>query len=276
MDFGRSRAARSAMWEPIKPAPPVMRMRLPFIGENLFDFFGFLGRAPAQEARRNSCHDCESRHIGRYDRARADNCALANRDTRQDDRIGAYVGPCLDPDRFDLQVGLDDGDVVRNARMGRTQQFGARTPADMVAQEKIAGIQKRLRPDPHVVADRAMPVEAALYAGLRADEDSLADAEGFGMAERGAGTDPQARATPPGERAPDGAAHECVDGSVTRAETAVKLDQAVARIGLPEKGIETRLEIQVARCGLPAMHGLHDASMRLSLNGHRLPAPWRQ
>src|SRR5690606_16657219 len=92
----------------------------------------------------------------------------------------------------------------------------------------------------------------------------------------GAGTDPQARATSPGERAPDGAAHECVDGSVTRAEAPVKLDQAFARIGLPEKGIKTRLEIQVARCGLPAMHGLHDASMRLSLNGHRRPAPWRQ
>ena len=136
--------------------------------------------------------------VGGHDRAGADDRALADRDAREDGRIGADVGPRADAHRLDLEVGLHDRHVDRHAGVGRAEHLRARAPADVVLEHQVARVEVGLRADPHVVADHARAVEAALDVGLRADEDAVADLEGLEVLEADAAADlqpcPQRRA----------------------------------------------------------------------------------
>ena len=78
--------------------------------------------------------------------------------------------------------------------MSRAEDLGARTPPYVIFEHQIAGIEVRLRPDPHMTADDAPPVETTLNVRLSADKDAVADFKGFEVLEPGAGCRPEAAA----------------------------------------------------------------------------------
>ena len=90
------------------------------------------------------------------DRAGADDGALADRDARQDRRRSMPMS---------AQAPMRTGSISRSVSMigtstgiagvRRAEHLGARSPADVLLDDQVAGVEIRLRADPDVVADDA-------------------------------------------------------------------------------------------------------------------------
>src|SRR5262245_12918547 len=113
----------------------------------------------------------------RDNRAGANNGAAADRHARKNRGIRTNIRPSANTDRLDLEIGLHDWQVDRDAGMSRAQHFCPGAPANVVLEGQIAGVEVRLRANPNVIADDCRPVVASLNVGLRADEDTVADLE---------------------------------------------------------------------------------------------------
>src|SRR5262249_39519538 len=148
--------------------------------------------APAQEARRHAGDHGEIGHVLGDHRARAYQAAAADRDARQQDGAGADIGPSADAHRPNLLIGGDNGSAAWQAGVHGAQDFGARPPAHLVANDQVTGIEIALRPNPHPIANDALAVEPALEIGLRANEDPIADLEPFQVLEARAAADAHA------------------------------------------------------------------------------------
>src|SRR5437660_5452687 len=240
-----SRTSRSAMWEPTRPAPPVMRHRLPRIG--------FL--PVPQHAGRPARHYGKVRHVGRHHGPRAHDRALAHRHAGQEHGVRADVGPAPHDHRLDAEVGLDDRDVARGPRVLGAEHLRARAPAHVVLEHEVARVHVRLRSDPHVVADPAGAIEPALDVRLGADEDAGADLERLQVLEADAGPDAHPVAEPPAGGPPDGAPHHRVELAVARREARVQVEQAEQVVAGPQAGREPDLELGVRHRLAPAVDG---------------------
>ena len=121
------------------------------------------------------------RHVARDDGARADDAAAPERHARQDHGVRRRCRPSRRSDRRDHEVGRDDRQVGGLAGMGRTEQPGAGSPADMSPITRSRASRKACGPI-HVPAPITQrPVEAALQHRLLADNDPVADLEGLRM-----------------------------------------------------------------------------------------------
>ena len=103
----------SAMWEPMSPAPPVMRTRLPCSSILFTDplLLWIEALPPAQETGRYTGHDCKGLYIPDDHRPGPDNAAVAHRHAGKQGAVGGNISLCSDADRTHLEVGLDDGHV---------------------------------------------------------------------------------------------------------------------------------------------------------------------
>src|SRR5215472_9056826 len=257
-----SRTSRSAMCDPTRPAPPVMRQRLPRMsvlptpplhpppplelpggqgGQVVF----FLFLSEPQHACRHARRDGKVRHVGRHDGTRANDGALTHGHTGQDHRAGADVRSTPHDHRLDAEVGLDDRHVPGRARVLRAEHLRARAPAHVVLEHEVARVEVRLRADPHVVADPAGAVEPALDVRLGADEHAAADLERLHVLEAGAGADAQAVADAPAGGPPDDAPHHGVELALARREPRVEVEQAGQVVAGPEAGGQPDLELGV-------------------------------
>src|SRR5204863_4575299 len=133
--------------------------------------------APAKEPRGHARDNRKRLDVVSDDRACADNRALANMDAGKQHGVDADVGPRADARRLDFEIGLNDRDVVRQARVLRSQRTGARPPADVLLDDQVARIEVALRADPRVGADDAAAIRASLDERLLADEHAIADVE---------------------------------------------------------------------------------------------------
>src|SRR5689334_23176694 len=102
-------------------------------------------RSPSNESRGHTRDDSIRRDVLCDHSTGADDTALANGDSGQQGCIGAYVSPPADPYGTNLQISLNYGHIHWNARMRRSQNFGARTPADEIFQDEVPGIKVALR-----------------------------------------------------------------------------------------------------------------------------------
>jgi hypothetical protein len=223
------------MCEPIRPAPPVIRIRLSFMAApNLPLLTGIAIFAPTDELGRHTGDDREGFDVGDDHRSGADDRALADRHTRQDRGIGADVCPCADAHRLDLEIRADDGHIDRQAVWldPRILAPGPQpTHSSMIrsrASSRPAGRSRLLSPI------TACAIVAALNVGLGADEDAAADLEGFGMLEAYAAADLQPRAALARASLPDRLAHEGIDKAITGGENGRRARSGRRPIGLFE------------------------------------------
>src|SRR6185312_16445308 len=115
--------------------------------------------------------------------------------------------------------------------MNRPKHLRARTPADVVFEDQMAGVKIGLGTDPHPVPNARGSVESTLDVGLCANEHTIADLKGLKVFEAHRGADTHAVAELSRDRSPDRAAHQRVHFSFAVRETVILLDQRFRTIG---------------------------------------------
>src|SRR5690242_1927613 len=194
------RTSRSAICEPTRPAPPVISTR--FMGSALISSFlhplspsasaesrasckrltSFTPPRP-QDLRGNARDDRIIGNILRYHGARSHDGIRTDAHAGKNASVHPDIRAEADRNGLDDQPGRDDGRLHRFAGMGRAQDLGSRAPADIVFDGKRARIHVRLRANPDVIPDFAVPVKAALNHGLRADKNGVAELHCFRVLE---------------------------------------------------------------------------------------------
>src|SRR5688572_24956552 len=238
--------------DPMKPAPPVTstverlliyRLRL------------LVSRTPSPESGWYAGDDRKRRHVARHHRAGADDRALADRHTRQDDGVDTDVGPRADSHRLYRQVRLDDRHVSRHAGVHGPEHFGSRSPAHVFLDHQVARIEVALRSNPDMIADDAATVEAALQNRLIAKKDTRADLERLRMAAQDTPADLHAVAKAADNRPPGRAAHHGVEFRFAVGKAAVQLEERPRFI--------------------PRTHGVRELTFKRRIRHHRTPAVLR-
>src|SRR5438132_4788767 len=100
-----------------------------------------------------------------HDRTGADDRALADRHAGKEHRVHPDVRAVVDPHRLDDEVGLDDRNIGRLAGVLAYEELRPRPPPDVLAELHVAAVEVRLRSDPRVRADDAVPVMPSLQEG---------------------------------------------------------------------------------------------------------------
>src|SRR5215472_13489009 len=118
--------------------------------------------APAKKPRRHAADGGIRGHILDDNRSGAHYAGLPHGNSGQQGGIGSDIRPGFHTHRLDFKLRLDDWDVQSLTRMLRSQHLCAGSPADMVSQDEVAGIEIALRPDPDHVANDEGSVETAL------------------------------------------------------------------------------------------------------------------
>src|SRR5579884_1151482 len=170
----------------MNPAPPVTKNLRPAIwsiSELLLncDFLGRRSFANAQNSRGYTCSYCIVGNVGSHDSARSHNRVHPDPDTWQDRSVGTNVGAVTNHYRLDYKAGGNNRNINRMSRMLRTQHLGPGSPANVVFQNEITGIEVGVWTNPDVIPNLALPVIATLDHGMRADKDGIAKLHGLGM-----------------------------------------------------------------------------------------------
>lgn len=181
--------------------------------------------SPTQEPGWNSCDDCKRRNILSNDGTCTNDAALPNRHTRQNNCAGAYIGRSSYTNRFYFQVGLDNWHIYWYTGMGRTQNLGARSPANVVFQDEITRVEVGLRPDPHVAPNSSRSIKSPLNVSLRSDENAVTDLEGLKMFEPNAAANANTMTKLLRHSSPDSPAHEIVQLAIPVGEPGIKFHE---------------------------------------------------
>src|SRR5262245_9449803 len=209
----------------MNPAPPVTRTVERLLMRIRLRCRLFVPWAPTDESGRNTSDDSEGGYISRHDRTGSDDGALADRDSRQDHRVDADVGPRTDSHRPNGQIGLNDRDIRGNPGVHRAEHLGAGSPAHIFLNHEIARVEVTLRADPYLVGDDPAAVETPLQHGLITNEHARSDFERLGMPAEHTASDLYAVAEAARERPPCRAAHHRVEFALTMCEAPVQLHQ---------------------------------------------------
>lgn len=181
----------------------------------MIPFICFVSISPPNKPGRHTRDYGKRGDVMGYHSAGANDAALANAHTGQEDGACSDIGQCFHTDRVNLEISLNNWLINRRTGVRRAQDLSTRAPTHMIFSYEMAGIEVGLRPDPNVISNLRNAIKASLNIRLSPNENPIPDLKRFQVPKADTTADPNTVAKCSCDRSPDASTHQAIQLAIT-------------------------------------------------------------